>query len=278
MEGTTIPRLELQAFVLAAKMVRFLRKELTIPINSVHLFSDSQIVLYWIHSKKQLKTFIHNRVKVIQDVLDELAAAKISSRFYYVNTNANPAGCATRGLTASEINNHIWWHGPQYILDSPSTWPNSKMDFASSLPPKDAEAELKTITSATFENYKSFVSFERTNSYAKLVRVTAYVLKFISKLYISLKNKNKDRHSDKGCVFSQISTASNISTADGISRKRLSSKSIIAKVRPSYKIALYNVFEYERTNMESTVASRGWVRQRQHLWSRTRSCFYRFIL
>ncbi|VDP61465.1 unnamed protein product [Heligmosomoides polygyrus] len=76
-EKTTIPRLELQALVLAVKIVRFLKKELTIQISSVHLLSDSQIALYWIHSKKQLKTFVHNRVKLIHEVKNELETANI---------------------------------------------------------------------------------------------------------------------------------------------------------------------------------------------------------
>ncbi|VDO94097.1 unnamed protein product [Heligmosomoides polygyrus] len=84
---TTIPRLELKASVIAAKLVRFLRKELPIRINSVHLLSDLQIALYWIHSKKQLKTVVHHRVQNIHGVKDELEAAKIPCRFHYVSTD-----------------------------------------------------------------------------------------------------------------------------------------------------------------------------------------------
>ncbi|VDP16081.1 unnamed protein product [Heligmosomoides polygyrus] len=79
-EKTTIPRLELQALVLAVKIVRFLKKELTIQISSVQLLSDSQIALYWIHSKKQLKTFVHNRAKLIHEVKNELETANIPYR------------------------------------------------------------------------------------------------------------------------------------------------------------------------------------------------------
>ncbi|KAK6030985.1 zinc knuckle [Ostertagia ostertagi] len=67
MKKTSIPRLELLGSVLAAKLVRFLRKQINIPLSSVHLLSDSQIALYWIHSNKQLKTFVNNRVKYIKE-------------------------------------------------------------------------------------------------------------------------------------------------------------------------------------------------------------------
>ncbi|VDO28562.1 unnamed protein product [Heligmosomoides polygyrus] len=70
-EKSTVPRLELQAIVLAAKMTRFLLKELTIRVHSIHWLSDSQIALYWIHSKKQLKTFVQNRVKLIHETISD---------------------------------------------------------------------------------------------------------------------------------------------------------------------------------------------------------------
>ncbi|VDP54864.1 unnamed protein product, partial [Heligmosomoides polygyrus] len=81
-EKSTVPRLELQAIVLAAKMTRFLLKDLTIRVHSIHWLSDSQIALYWIHSKKQLKTFVQNRVKLIHEVIDELTTANIKCRPY----------------------------------------------------------------------------------------------------------------------------------------------------------------------------------------------------
>uniref|UniRef100_A0A183F5M6 DUF5641 domain-containing protein n=1 Tax=Heligmosomoides polygyrus TaxID=6339 RepID=A0A183F5M6_HELPZ len=77
-EKSTVPRLELQAIVLAAKMTRFLLKELTIRVHSIHWLSDSQIALYWIHSRKHLKTFVQNCVKLIHEVIDELATANIN--------------------------------------------------------------------------------------------------------------------------------------------------------------------------------------------------------
>uniref|UniRef100_A0A183GSM3 Integrase catalytic domain-containing protein n=1 Tax=Heligmosomoides polygyrus TaxID=6339 RepID=A0A183GSM3_HELPZ len=79
-EETTIPRLELQALVLDHSIIRFLKKELTIQISSVQLLSDSEIALYWIHSKKQLKTFVHNRVELIHEVKNELETANIHCR------------------------------------------------------------------------------------------------------------------------------------------------------------------------------------------------------
>ncbi|VDP05813.1 unnamed protein product [Heligmosomoides polygyrus] len=114
--GMTIPRLELMAIVLATKLARFLYKELNMHINSLHLLSDSQVALFWIHSQKPLKTFVQNRAKFINQVLHELEKSKISSRFHYVETDSNPADCATRGLYTSELKYHIWWDCPKFTI------------------------------------------------------------------------------------------------------------------------------------------------------------------
>ncbi|KAK6019168.1 zinc knuckle, partial [Ostertagia ostertagi] len=192
MKKTSIPRLELVGSVLAAKLVRFLRKQLNIPLNSVQILSDSQIALYWIHSNKQLKTFVSNRVKYIKEVTKELTDAKIPYKFHYVNTDSNPADCATRGLSASELKDHMWWHGPQFILDSPKKWPNTSMDFsAKATPPKEAQEEFKSTITTSLEIYKSFIPFTRTNSYKKLVRVTSYVLKYVANLWRKSRKTNQ---------------------------------------------------------------------------------------
>ncbi|KAK6033090.1 Pao retrotransposon peptidase [Ostertagia ostertagi] len=68
MKKTAIPQLELLGSVSTAELVRFLRKHLQVPLNSVQILSDSQIALYWIHSNKQLKTFVNNRVKIIEEL------------------------------------------------------------------------------------------------------------------------------------------------------------------------------------------------------------------
>ncbi|KAL6726667.1 hypothetical protein Aduo_008613 [Ancylostoma duodenale] len=119
-DPTTIPRMELLACYLAAKMTRFLRSELKIHLYSINFLSDSQIALYWIHSQKPLKSFVENRVKYIRNALDSFTSTKTASRFFYVNTDANLADYATRGLTANELSTSSWWSGPSFICSPPS--------------------------------------------------------------------------------------------------------------------------------------------------------------
>ncbi|CAJ0588484.1 unnamed protein product [Cylicocyclus nassatus] len=195
----TIPRMELLACHMAAKTAKFLRSQCKVSFQSVRFLTDSQTVLYWIQSRKPLKTYVASRVRYIRRVLDELRADNIATGFYYLNTDNNPADCATRGLTAIELQNHIWWTGPSFFAIPSSQWPWKSLEpSVSSLPGAEAE-ELKAVTTSTntiSEPYVSFVPFTRTNSYTKLVRVTAYVLKFLARVRHLVETRCHREHQD----------------------------------------------------------------------------------
>ena len=64
---TTIPRLELLAALVGARIVNFLRKEIPLSLTNTYLWSDSQCVLGWINGNIQsLPTFVANRVSEIR--------------------------------------------------------------------------------------------------------------------------------------------------------------------------------------------------------------------
>ena len=56
----TLPQLELMAALVATRLGKFVIDSLGNLYNntSIHLWSDSQIVLHWIHSEKKLKQFV----------------------------------------------------------------------------------------------------------------------------------------------------------------------------------------------------------------------------
>jgi len=67
----TLPKLELMAAVIGTRLLKFLLDSLSplwteIPI---YMWSDSQIVLYWIHSSKHLPQFVSHCVTEIQESL-----------------------------------------------------------------------------------------------------------------------------------------------------------------------------------------------------------------
>ena len=63
----TLPRLEIMAAVIGARLAQFVKSSLT-PLCtdiSTFLWSDSQIVFHWLNSHKKLKQFITSRVQEI---------------------------------------------------------------------------------------------------------------------------------------------------------------------------------------------------------------------
>ena len=63
----SMPKLELMAAVLAARLCAIITTSININC-SVQLWTNSQIVLFWIASTKKLKQFVANRVSEIQSV------------------------------------------------------------------------------------------------------------------------------------------------------------------------------------------------------------------
>ncbi|GFQ84854.1 uncharacterized protein TNCT_103811 [Trichonephila clavata] len=93
----TIPRLKLWACVLLAQLLEKVLHSLTLPMQQTMLWAGSNIVLAWIQrSPEQLKTFIGNRIKIIQRLTKNCQWNRVSS-------NDNPADLISRGLNASDI-------------------------------------------------------------------------------------------------------------------------------------------------------------------------------
>ena len=118
----TIPRLELSAATTAVKINRTLEKELQVPVNDIHYWTDSQTVLRYIHNtKSRFQTFVANRVETIRD-------GSQPTQWHYVKSELNPADYASRGLTMTELlKTHNWLQGPQFLWSEDSNWPTWSM-------------------------------------------------------------------------------------------------------------------------------------------------------
>ncbi|XP_063985393.1 uncharacterized protein LOC135166763 [Diachasmimorpha longicaudata] len=115
----TIPRLELTAALLLTKIVSWAQRTLAIN-GETYLWSDSSVALAWINSHpSKWKEFVHNRVTKIQEALP-------TAVWRHVGGIYNPADCASRGISPSQLNeHHLWWKGPDWLVKPPSAWPQN---------------------------------------------------------------------------------------------------------------------------------------------------------
>ena len=97
MRHLSIPRLELQAAVMAVRLKEQIVKEHEMKINSGNFWSDSTTVLQWLHSShRKQQVFVANRVAEILDTTDV-------SQWKHVSENNNPAYIGTRAINIEEL-------------------------------------------------------------------------------------------------------------------------------------------------------------------------------
>ncbi|KAI8432406.1 hypothetical protein MSG28_004803 [Choristoneura fumiferana] len=109
----TIPRLELSAALLGARLVAKVSEALRCTIHKKTFWSDSTITLGWIKTQpKLLKTFVCNRINEIHELTNR-------NSWRHVPTEMNPADMASRGVDPSHLlNSSLWWEGPDFLKDN----------------------------------------------------------------------------------------------------------------------------------------------------------------
>ncbi|XP_071132834.1 uncharacterized protein [Mytilus edulis] len=175
----TLPQLELMAAVIGARLVNHLKS--TLECSSITLWSDSQIVLHWLKSTKTLKRFITNRVNEINDLT-------YSHIWKYCPTDCNPADLLTRGITSEKYKEStLWKKGPNWLTDT-SKFPNTTIVSDASLSVLINEQEnsqaTRDISTDKNENQPGLhviMDLNRYGSYKRLLRITAYVQRFVSR-------------------------------------------------------------------------------------------------
>lgn len=172
----TVPRLELCAAVLAVEMYELVRSELDIKIDNVTFFTDSRIVLGYIHnSSKRFYMYVANRVTRIR-------LSTQPDQWRYVPTALNPADQATRFIPAAELKNSNWFTGPKFLYSEKLIHSHKDEPFTLIEPGNDKEIrpEIKTLTTSVTESHLSVGRFEKYSSWttackaiAKLIHVVA---------------------------------------------------------------------------------------------------------
>jgi hypothetical protein len=104
LKSLTIPRLELQAAVLAVRLCRSIIEEFA----SIIFFSDSHIVLSWIRNQgREFKPFVPARVAEIQ-------SKSKPDQWSHVPGELNVADDVSRKIPAQQLSGR-WKYGPEFL-------------------------------------------------------------------------------------------------------------------------------------------------------------------
>ena len=108
MKVMTVPKLELQATLLAARLKREICRALRVTVDKVVMWTDSIIGLQWINSTNKHPISIANRV-------GENLENNSVDQWNHVATCDNPADAGTRGMSAEFSQCSRWVRGPDFL-------------------------------------------------------------------------------------------------------------------------------------------------------------------
>ncbi|HBK83090.1 MAG TPA: hypothetical protein DDZ41_05755, partial [Flavobacterium sp.] len=184
----SIPRLELMAALLGARLSVSIKRSINLQINSVHLWSDSKIVLHWIRSSsKRYKTFVAQRIGEIHDLTDPCF-------WNYVPTKLNIADDATKIKSINFSSDSVWFKGPEFLTKTCSEWPRSDLcheNFETVSIDNDEELknEFLNIINAKNNDFNSIVpDVSRFSKWTPFVRTMAWILRAVE-LFKSCKSR-----------------------------------------------------------------------------------------
>ena len=169
----SLPRLELSAAWLLARLLKRVGDVLSSLNPEVLAWTDSLITLQWIRGHpSRWKTFVANRVSEIQDLCPP-------AHWRYVPSKENPADCASRGLNADELCNFkLWWNGPSWLQQGTSSPPQPRMDHnAQKTVDEEQRKNVCMISRPATDTLSELFPF---SSLTKIKRVAALVFRFIN--------------------------------------------------------------------------------------------------
>ena len=173
----TIPELELCGAQLLAKLLKTTSVTLNIKEENIYAYSDSTIVLAWLDgSPKRYRLYVSNRIFKTNSMLSPEA-------WHYVPTGLNPADCASRGISASELVDHpLWWQGPPWLLAEPLILPAvpGKTRFDEKM---DIEHLRKTapLVAAVLPPLEPIIE-HCANSWYRMTRIFCWITRFLDRI------------------------------------------------------------------------------------------------
>ncbi|GBO35440.1 hypothetical protein AVEN_98825-1, partial [Araneus ventricosus] len=173
LRGGTIPRMELLAALVGARLTNSVIEALNWKEVKCYYWSDSTTVLAWISREENWSVFVRNRVQEIRKLSSPLA-------WNHVVGELNPADLPSRGCTATQLMSLRWWEGPKWLTELPDFWRHGNILNEDTDEDEIEKEKLKSMKSLA--NTENIVQCNRIYSffskYQQIVRLVGWMLRF----------------------------------------------------------------------------------------------------
>jgi hypothetical protein len=167
----SIPRLELAAATVSARMSQFLRAELKIPCEEF-FWTDSQITLGYIsNDTKRFHVYVARKVAAIRE-------ATKPSQWKHIPTDENPADEASRGLTTLQLlKDSKWLIGPEVLWRPEQVIPDTAIRFLDGNDPElKASAHVHVASKRAFKARETFSASDILRALTSEMEKAAWLL------------------------------------------------------------------------------------------------------
>lgn len=168
----TIPRLELQAALLAVRVAKIITNEQNFKIHKKYFWSDSKIVLHWIRKDpRDFKVYVMNR-------LGEIRKNSDVREWKWVPSADNPADDGTRENSVKLDNHSRWFVGPEFLYNNEIKWP--KQDLSDNFLDDEKEYSGNPKNFVSFVQKISFIDFSRFSTWNRLLKAVSTVYRAVN--------------------------------------------------------------------------------------------------
>ena len=170
-KSVSLPRLELQGALLAARIDSAVRSELDFQFDKVVFWSDSMITLNYIKNEnRRFQTFVANRVSEIRELTHP-------DQWKHCPGKINPADDVSRGLEMDDfLKNDRWLKGPSFLREPEEKWPENNYDV---LPPESLEVKKEIFATSLEPTTTVEDLITESSNWVHTLRKVAWILKFL---------------------------------------------------------------------------------------------------
>lgn len=179
-KAISMPRLELLACCIGARLANSIRIALDLPDIKTTYWTDSMVALYWIKNYGEWSVFVSNRVKEINKITPQ-------GNWRHVPGTLNPADLISRGCLPKQLLDSEWIKGPSWLSKSCETWPSTEIVCKK----EDLDSERRktkiSCVNVTEESVPWYLT--KFSNYHSIIRLVAWILRFINNSRTSAENR-----------------------------------------------------------------------------------------